>query len=189
MKNETGTMTTTAIFSDDKQRRYLLRKEWDSSKPKAVIIMIHPSMASIDHLDFTTLYILNNIIKLGFGGIDIVNLMSTCTTKLENSELNSALEDENIGTILESVKNADKVIIAWGKGGDSNRKLGLLQKSLLQHLKPHKAKLFDISDGSGRSGFHPLAPQIRFIWQLNPFVMPKLNTPQKNTEKTEIKKT
>ena len=40
MITETTAMQTTAIYSDDKTHRYLLRKEWDSEKKSAEIIML-----------------------------------------------------------------------------------------------------------------------------------------------------
>ena len=54
------TMKTETVFSDDRLRRYLLRKEWDNKKPKATIIMTNPSFADLLTLDYTTLYILKN---------------------------------------------------------------------------------------------------------------------------------
>lgn len=77
---------TETIFSDDRLKRYLLRKEWDTKKPKATIIMTNPSAADLMTMDYTTLYILNNISKLDFGAVDIVNLSSKITTKLNASE-------------------------------------------------------------------------------------------------------
>ena len=41
MITETTAMQTTAIYSDDKTHRYLLRKEWDSEKKSAEIIMLY----------------------------------------------------------------------------------------------------------------------------------------------------
>jgi hypothetical protein len=34
-------------------------------------------------------------------------------------------------------------------------------------------KLYEIADAEGRSGFHPLAPQIRFSWILKKYEVPK----------------
>ncbi|MCL2578706.1 MAG: DUF1643 domain-containing protein [Oscillospiraceae bacterium] len=173
MRIEKGTMKTEVIFSDDKKNRYLLRREWDNKKPKATIIMTNPSTADLFSVDYTTLYILNNLLKLDFGGVDIVNLVSICTTKLSVKELTGKLEEENIQQIVKSAEAADKVIIAWGKGGENSQKLGQMQLALHEHLRPYEKKLCLIADGMGRAGFHPLAPQIRFVWHLRPFEIPK----------------
>ena len=43
MLEETTIIKSKAIFSDDKEHRLLLRKEWDSEKPTAMVIMINPN--------------------------------------------------------------------------------------------------------------------------------------------------
>ena len=42
----TTTLTTTAHFSEDGAKRYLLEKIWDNTKPKLTIIMPAPSAPS-----------------------------------------------------------------------------------------------------------------------------------------------
>ena len=178
-------LKTETVFSDDRRNRYLLRKEWDAKKPRATIIMTNPSAADLMTMDYTTLYILNNISKLDFGAVDIVNLSSRITTKLNASEdLGLDIEKENAEFILKSAEKSDKIIIAWGKIGDNNKKVRAVQNELLTILKPFKDKLFCIaSSEDGDSGFHPLAPQIRFQWVLKAFTPPVL------PEQTEKNKT
>ena len=73
MHTEKATVKTEAVFSEDRRHRYLLRKEWDAKRPKATIIMTNPSTADMLMMDYTTLYIMNNIVRLDFGSIDIVS--------------------------------------------------------------------------------------------------------------------
>ena len=185
MLTEKVLLKTETVFSDDRRNRYLLRKEWDAKKPRATIIMTNPSAADLMTMDYTTLYILNNISKLDFGAVDIVNLSSRITTKLNASEdLGLDIEKENAEFILKSAEKSDKIIIAWGKIGDNNKKVRAVQDKLLTILKPFKNKLFCIaSSEDGDSGFHPLAPQIRFQWVLRAFTPPVL------PEQTEKNKT
>ena len=185
MLTEKVLLKTETVFSDDRRNRYLLRKEWDAKKPRATIIMTNPSAADLMTMDYTTLYILNNISKLDFGAVDIVNLSSRITTKLNASEdLGLDIEKENAEFILKSAEKSDKIIIAWGKIGDNNKKVRAVQYKLLTILKPFKDKLFCIaSSEDGDSGFHPLAPQIRFQWVLRAFTPPVL------PEQTEKNKT
>jgi hypothetical protein len=174
VQTDKATVKTEAIFSNDRKHRYILRKEWDSKKPKATIIMTNPSTADMLSMDYTTLYIMNNIVSLDFGAIEIVNLVSKMTTKLnvkEDMDLN--LNAENLDFILKSAEKSDKVIIAWGKLGENNKKVRGVQDSLLDRLKPFKDKLYVIACESGESGFHPLAPQIRFSWILKKYESPK----------------
>ncbi|MDR1020436.1 MAG: DUF1643 domain-containing protein, partial [Synergistaceae bacterium] len=64
MQVDKAVMKTEAVFSDDRNHRYLLRKEWDAKKKKAVVIMTNPSTADTFMLDYTTMYILNNLARL-----------------------------------------------------------------------------------------------------------------------------
>jgi hypothetical protein len=168
MLTEKAVLKTEAAFSEDRRHRYILRKEWDSKKPKATIIMTNPSTADLLNMDYTTLYIMNNIIKLDFGTIDIVNLVSKMTTKL-NVKNDLEVDEENFTVICKSAEKSDKVILAWGKLGENNKKVRDVQDILLERLKPFKDKLCVIACESGGSGFHPLAPQIRFSWILKKY--------------------
>jgi hypothetical protein len=172
MQTDKAVLKTEAIFSDDKKQRYLLRKEWDAKKLKATIIMTNPSTADMFVMDYTTLYIMNNIVKLDFGTVDIVNLVSKMTTKLDVKN-DLEIDEENFSVICKSAEKADKVILAWGKLGENNKKVREVQDMLLDRLKPFRVKLCVIASGSGESGFHPLAPQIRFSWILKNYEPPK----------------
>ena len=83
MLEETTTIRSKAIFSDDKEHRLLLRKEWDSEKPTAMVIMINPNTADTVNFDMTTMLVLNNVSKLGFGSVNIVNLYCRIMEKLD----------------------------------------------------------------------------------------------------------
>ena len=50
----TSNITTTAVFSKDKRKRYILRMSWDENKPKACIVMLYPSTADEIYIDQTT---------------------------------------------------------------------------------------------------------------------------------------
>jgi hypothetical protein len=180
MLTEKATMKTETIFSDDRRNRYLLRKEWDSKAPRATIIMTNPSTADILIMDYTTLYIQNNLVRLGFGSVDIVNLTSKATTKIRVKEdLGAVMDAANLDYIVRSAEKSDKVVIAWGKLGENNKKARDLQDDLLVHLKPYHGKLCEIADGKGGSGFHPLVPQIRFKWVLKKYEFPAKQEPEK----------
>lgn len=176
MKTESVIMKTETVFSDDWQNRYLLRKEWDNTLPRAAVMMTNPSMADIVTLDYTTLYILNNLRRLGFGSVDIVNMVSHATRKL-NVKQNVFPEDTNLKFILDAAQAADKFIIAWGKLGENNQRVRILQDSICEALRPYKDKLYHIADERGNAGFHPLAPQIRFVWVLKRYELPEKTTP------------
>jgi hypothetical protein len=193
MQVEKSVMKTEATFSDDKSHRYLLRKEWDSKKKKAVIIMTNPSTADTFTLDYTTMYILNNLAKLDFGSVDIVNMVSKMTKKLhiKDDADSSDAEKENFGIIANSAQKADFVIIAWGKLGENNKAVRDVQDRLLVCLTPFRDKLYVIASEKGGDNFHPLAPQIRFSWVLKKYENPEKKPEEKKTEskQAEIKVT
>jgi hypothetical protein len=179
MLTEKASVKTETIFSDDRRNRYLLRKEWDAKAPKATVIMTNPSTAGILMMDYTTLYILNNLVRLGFGSVDIVNLTSKATTKIcVKEDMESVMDAVNLDYIVKSAEKSDKVVIAWGKLGENNKKARDLQDDLLVHIMPFHDKLCEIADGKGGSGFHPLAPQIRFKWVLKKYELPTKQEPK-----------
>ncbi len=55
-----STLRTEAYFSEDGKHRYLLRKEWEKGKKKAMVIMINPSAADNIVMDHTTMFVVNN---------------------------------------------------------------------------------------------------------------------------------
>ena len=86
--------------------------------------MTNPSSADLMTMDYTTLYIINNVVRLDFGSVDIVNMVSKITTRLDvKNDIDSKADRENIDFIVKSADKADKVIIAWGKLGENNKKV------------------------------------------------------------------
>ncbi len=76
----TSKITTTAVFSKDKRKRYILRMTWDEKKPKACIIMTYPSTADEYLIDQTTMLVRNNAVAQDYGSISIMLIMSTTPT-------------------------------------------------------------------------------------------------------------
>ena len=108
MKKIQTTLTTTAEFSENGKKRYLLTKTWDDSKPRLTIIMIAPSEASGIELDNTTMLVLNNASRLGYGTVSIVNLFATIGNLKECFDEES--DKENLKYIDSTAKNADVVV-------------------------------------------------------------------------------
>ena len=167
MRTINTTLTTTAMFSDDEAKRYLLRKEWDSTKPSLTIIMLAPSEASGIELDNTTLLVLNNASRLGYGSVSIVNLFATL-----NDFILSYAEDEdkeNMDVILDEAKKCDTLVYAPGVGKAKNHNFQLRSSQVLSRLKLYEKKLNCIADKSGKMRFvHPLTPCVR-EWNLMKF--------------------
>ena len=160
------TLTTTAMFSDDKKKRYLLYKEWDSAKPSLAIIMLAPSEASGIELDNTTLLVLNNASRLGFGSVSIVNLFAT----LNDFSLSHAedSDDVNLDVIVSKAKSCDTLVYAPGVGKAKNQAFLARSAEVLNALRPYQEKLHCIGNKSGNIKLvHPLTPCVR-QWNLLP---------------------
>lgn len=169
MKTITSTISNEAVFSDDNRHRLLLRKVWDNEKPTAMIIMINPNSADELSSDTTTMLVMNNLQKLGYGSVDIVNLYTRITGKIHfrfNSD-EDLLHPDTDGIILKSAENADTIIIGWGTVGLHNLRIRERQKAVLNMLKPFSDKICQI----GENGCHPLTPAIRNYWDLVPYEM------------------
>lgn len=164
MKEIATTLSTTAIFSDNGERRYALTKVWDKKKPKLAIIMLAPSEASGVSLDNTTMLVLNNASRLGYGSVSIVNLFS----KIGRLEMSKEPEDEeNLKWIDSIAKEADTIVYASGVGKATNKAFIARQNKVLEVLKPYEVKLHCITNKQGNARFqHPLSPAIR-IWHLS----------------------
>ena len=153
MIEKTSTIKTTAYFSKDKKKRYLLHISWDDSKPKACIIMTYPSTADEFMIDQTTMLCRNNAVKQGYGSIAIVNLF--CSLDLTRPET-----DRMNGSVLaEECTKAEVVIVAYGRGVAHTEE----KTKLLEALKPYREKLYTIVDSSGQPFSHPLSPKAR-VW-------------------------
>ncbi len=71
----------TAEFSPCGQYRYLLTREWDSTKPFACCVGLNPSTANSEKNDPTIRVLMGTLEKLGYGGLKMVNLYSCVTSK------------------------------------------------------------------------------------------------------------
>ncbi len=164
MRTEVTGLRTEAVYSDDGEKRYLLRKTWDESKPKLAIVMLAAGEADGIQLDTTTQLVINNASRLDYGSVAIVNLSAT----LNDYALKHADDDpKNIETIVAVSKDAERVIYAPGTGKAKNKTFMRLQEQVLRALVPFESKLCCLcgEEGEGRLQ-HPLSPQVR-RWNLS----------------------
>ena len=188
MKKIQTTLTTTAEFSENGKKRYLLTKMWDEKKPHLAIIMSAPSEASGVTLDNTTMLVLNNASRLGYGTVSIVNLFAIVGNPKEC--FGEENDKENLKYIDSVSKNADVIVYASGVGKSTNKSFIKRQNQVLQILIPYEDKLRCLSDKDGNSRFqHPLSPAVR-TWYLSPMKINDLykeDTPPTKDEKNTPK--
>lgn len=172
MKTITTTLTTTALFSSNGKKRFLLTKTWNDSKPRLAIIMLAPSEASGIELDNTTMLVLNNASRLGYGTVSIVNLFATVGNLKECFTEDS--DKENLKHITAIAETADTIVYASGVGKANNKGFMKRQQQVLEVLKPYENKLRCLSNKEGKARFqHPLSPAVR-TWYLSPMQIAEL---------------
>lgn len=163
---EKSVMKTEAKFSDDKEYRYILSKEWNNKKPRAMVVMTNPSSAGEVALDLTTLYTINNLVALDYGAVDIVNIYPKVSSKLRADDVDLKEIGISDQLIVEMAEKVDSIIIAWGRIGEKSKAIEKRQNQVLEKLQVFKDKIYIIGDGNGGELYHPLAPHIRFYWEL-----------------------
>lgn len=170
MITEKDTIKCEAIFNDEHTHRFLWRRVWNKDKPMATVVMLNPCHADNIITDTTTALVVNNVARLEkYGGVNIVNLYSLLTNKLNfrwnsDEDLN---DPENDNYIKKAAEESEAVILAWGKGADSNQRITERAVDVINLLNHLEDKLYIISDGL-RKGLHPLTPTIRNGWTLEP---------------------
>ncbi|QWH03705.1 DUF1643 domain-containing protein [Bacillus mycoides] len=164
MKTTKSTIKTEVTYDDEMKNKYLIRKEWDKNKKKALIIMKNAGQASEIVQDQTTMYVINNLSKLEYGVVDIVNLFPS----IEGDETGDSVI-ENLKYIQEAIPRADDVIIAVGKVVETNKKAIERLNMILAISLDRKANILQIEANFGRKGFHPLYPALKNHWKLVPY--------------------
>ena len=113
--------------------------------------------------------VINNLNKLSFGSVNIVNLYSKIMPKLSlRFHSDNDLIDSETDTIIEQyAAMSNAIIIAWGSVGNNSQRVRDRQTELLEMLSKHENKLYQI----GENGYHPLTPAVRNEWELEPYNM------------------
>lgn len=159
-----STLKTEVIYDEEMNNKYLIKKEWDRTKRKALIIMKNAGHADEVMQDQTTMYVINNLAKLEYGVVHIVNLFPNINGK-ETKESTT----ENLKCIQEAITKVDDVIIAVGIGVQSNKKAMERLNMISAILLDKKANVLQIESNFGRKGFHPLYPAVKDQWKLVPY--------------------
>lgn len=164
MKILKSTLKTEVVYDDTLENKYLVKKEWDKTKKTALIIMKHAGDANEIVQDQTTMYVINNLAKLGYGSVSIMNLFPSVTNKDNNK---SAME--NLKFVQTEVPKVDDVIIAVGTGIETNKESQKRLHMIVAILLDKKANILQIESSKGRRGFHPLYPAVKNEWILVPY--------------------
>lgn len=167
MKIIKSTIRTEVTYDDEMKNKYVVRKEWDKAKRKAFVLMKSAGQTDEIVQDQTTMYVMNNLAKLDYGSVIIMNLFPA----LEDKETKESAT-ENLKCIQEEMTKVDDVIIAVGTGIETNKEAQKRLHMIVAILLDKKAKILQIECPKGRRGFHPLYPAVKNEWKLVPFEIP-----------------
>ncbi len=108
-------MIKKANFSRCKQYRYLAEREWDTTKPTVLFIMLNPSTLDHKQDNPTIKRCLGFAQDLGFGNLLIANLFAYKATKPEELMLaHDPLGSRNMEYLRKARNQSDTIITAWG---------------------------------------------------------------------------
>lgn len=172
MREIISDLRTEIIMSDDGAYRYSLRKQWDESKPSLAIIMMCPSSSGEVALDTSTMLVLSNCYRLGYGSVTIVNMFS----KVNDFALKDSKDEdqENIRAILDAAEKCTCLVMGAGTGKAKNKTFQHRLEQVLTAIRPYEDKLHCLCDEKGGSKYlHPLSPRVR-EWHLMPMKISEL---------------
>lgn len=66
MRTTKSMIKTEVTYDDEMKNKYVVKKEWDKSKRKALILMKSAGLTDEIVQDQTTMYVMNNLTKLGY---------------------------------------------------------------------------------------------------------------------------
>lgn len=111
-------MIKDAYISEDGLYRYSLTRDWHEEFPMMLFVMLNPSVADHKQDDPTIRRCINFAKREFCGMLEVVNLFAFRATNPEDMK---AAEDpvgpNNDAIIREALKEADKVVCAWGAHG------------------------------------------------------------------------
>lgn len=104
-----------AVISDCGQYRYLLRRTWDRSKPRALLVMLNPSTADATLDDATIRSCVRLLSGHGYGSMEVVNVYAFRSTDPDAlAKQSDPFGPDNERIVLGAIGRCDVVICAWG---------------------------------------------------------------------------
>lgn len=143
MMTHISNISTEVIASEDKKHTYSIKKTIAGLEGKeGIILQINPTIHAdeINHIDTTTLHILNHMSELGLCSIQMINLFSK-VSKGKMSSKDLEVDVENIKFIESLMKNKsfpDKTfIVAWGSSMEHSRACNETKKEIIRMFQKH----------------------------------------------------
>ncbi|MFH0716859.1 DUF1643 domain-containing protein [Staphylococcus delphini] len=161
-----STIYTEAIFSDDDQHRYLLKKTWDENKPACTVITMYPHLDGILSLDLTTVLILNQLANSErYGAVYLVNLFSNIKTPENLKYIKEPYDEHTDIHLMKVISESDTVILAYGSYAKRSVVVERIEQ-VMEMLKSHIKKVKQLINPATNEIMHPLNPKTRQKWTL-----------------------
>lgn len=112
-------MNSTAVFSECRQYRYVLRRTWNADQPLVMFIGLNPSTADEFRDDPTVRRCIGFAKSWGYGGLVLTNLFGFRSTHPAClREASDPVGPDNDRWIEHWQFRVDRVVAAWGVHGD-----------------------------------------------------------------------
>lgn len=160
---DTGTLETKVVYSNDRLKRYSLIKTWDQEGTRAAALLYNPSEANTVMNDKTVNILVNVAYRHGHGSLEVVNLLP----KINQDPTLLSIEDrkwddENFEFVKLAFNNAERVILGWGTDGAK-----ITVRGLYQLMVKNKKKLYCLGYTKKGVPAHPVLKSDKSI--LEPF--------------------
>jgi hypothetical protein len=146
-------MERDAVISDCGRYRYLLRRAWDHTKPRALFVMLNPSTADAEIDDPTIRSCIRISKSWGYGSFEVVNLFawrSTDPDELPNAPDASGPDNERI--VEAAITRCDVVVFAWGAHPFAQKKA----QTFRDLVTPRRPMIYCLGFTKARAPKHPL---------------------------------
>lgn len=166
VKESTTAIDVTFLEADDGEHRYATKRVWDSNSPLVTVLTLYPTNFNYVENDLTNFLITSNVYKLGYGGYYSVNLFSE--KLIDKKEYKYMSDDVNDEIIVNSVKDSELIILAYGSTPKKSKRVRERLDELLDLLKQKKLgkKIRTLTDEEKINCRHPLSVNVRANWTI-----------------------
>lgn len=146
-------MENDAVISDCGKYRYLLRRTWDHTRPRALLVMLNPSTADATTDDATIRSCVRLLSGQGYGSMEVVNVYAyRATDPKELREQSDPFGPRNKNMIEAAIHRCDVIVCAWGAYPPARQHA----VSLLNAARSHRPATYCFGRTKDGSPKHPL---------------------------------
>ncbi len=142
-----------AVISECGRYRYLLRRTWDQTKPRALLVMLNPSTADAKLDDATIRSCVRLLSGHGYGSMEVVNIYAfRATDPAELAKQEDPFGPSNEYAVQAAIHRCDVVICAWGAYPPARQHAA----SILNAVRAHRPATYCFGRTKAGAPKHPL---------------------------------